>query len=80
VKAIRQYEFGAADTLRLEDVPDPVPGDGQVLIEVAAAGVHLLDTSIRAGTTGGPFPLADAAAAHIALEGRATTGKVVLTP
>jgi NADPH2:quinone reductase len=56
VKAIRQYEFGAADTLRFEDVPDPVPGDEQVLIEVAAAGVHLLDTSIRAGMTGGPFP------------------------
>jgi NADPH2:quinone reductase len=52
VKAIRQYEFGAADTLRFEDVPDPVPGDEQVLIEVAAAGVHLLDTSIRAGMTG----------------------------
>ncbi|WP_433282627.1 zinc-binding dehydrogenase [Pseudonocardia xinjiangensis] len=56
MKAIRQYEFGAADTLRFEDVPDPTPGEGQVVIDVAAAGVHLLDTSIRAGTTGGPFP------------------------
>jgi NADPH2:quinone reductase len=56
MKAIRQYEFGPAETLRYEDVTDPVPADGQVLVEVAAAGVHLLDTSIRAGETGGPFP------------------------
>ncbi|WP_219415219.1 zinc-binding dehydrogenase [Pseudonocardia nigra] len=33
------------------------PGAGEVLIEVAAAGVHLLDTVIRSGTSGGPFPL-----------------------
>ena len=57
MKAIRQYEFGPAETLRYEEVPDPVPGAGQVLVEVAAAGVHLLDTVIRSGTSGGPFPL-----------------------
>jgi NADPH2:quinone reductase len=57
VKAIRQHEFGPAETLRYEEVPDPVPGEGQVLIEVAAAGVHLLDTVIRSGTSGGPFPV-----------------------
>jgi NADPH:quinone reductase len=56
VKAIRQYEFGPAEMLRYEEVPDPVPGEGHVLVEVAAAGVHLLDTAIRAGETGGPFP------------------------
>jgi len=58
VEAIRQYEFGPAETLRYEEVvPDPVPGDGQVLVEVAAAGVHLLDTAIRSGVGAGPFPL-----------------------
>jgi NADPH:quinone reductase len=56
VKAIRQYEFGPAETLRYEEVPDPVPGEGQALVEVAAAGVHLLDTTIRSGASGGPFP------------------------
>ena len=56
MKAIRQYEFGPAETLRYEEVPDPVPGEGQVLIAVEAAGVHLLDTNIRSGMTGGPFP------------------------
>lgn len=55
--AIRQHAFGPPSTLRLEPVPDPVPGEGQVLIRVAAAGVHLLDTAIRSGVGGGPFPL-----------------------
>jgi NADPH2:quinone reductase len=55
--AIRQHEFGPPDVLRLEEVRDPEPGPAQVRIAVAAAGVHLLDTSIRAGTSGGPFPL-----------------------
>ncbi len=54
--AIRQYEFGPAENLRHEEVPDPEPGAGQVRIRVGAAGVHLLDTFIRAGMTGGPFP------------------------
>ncbi len=54
--AIRQHEFGPPETLRYEEVADPVPGAGQVLIRVAAAGVHLVDTNIRAGIEGGPFP------------------------
>lgn len=55
--AIRQYEFGPAETLLLEEVDDPHPGPSQVRIAVAASGVHLLDTKIRAGEQGGPFPL-----------------------
>ncbi len=53
--AIRQHEFGAADTLRYEEVDDPSPGPGQVRIAVAAAGIHLIDTRIRTGAPG-PFP------------------------
>ena len=55
--AIRQYEFGAPETLRFEQVLDPVPGEIQVRIGVQAAGVHLIDTMIRRGATGGPFAL-----------------------
>ncbi|MCL3836672.1 alcohol dehydrogenase catalytic domain-containing protein [Aeromicrobium duanguangcaii] len=47
--AIRHHDFGPADILRLETLPDLVPGEGQVRIRVDAVGVHLLDTSIRAG-------------------------------
>ncbi|GAA0262085.1 zinc-binding dehydrogenase [Saccharothrix mutabilis subsp. mutabilis] len=57
MRAIRQYEFGSPDVLRYERVADPTPGEGQVLIDVAAAGVHLLDTSIRRGEAGGPWPV-----------------------
>jgi NADPH2:quinone reductase len=55
--AIRQHEFGPAEVLRYEEVPDPHPGPGRVRIKVAAAGIHLLDTAIRQGVHGGPFPL-----------------------
>ncbi len=50
--AIRQYEFGPAENLRFEEVPDPEPTAGQVRITVAAAGVHLVDTTIRKGGFG----------------------------
>ncbi len=57
--AIRQHEFGPAENLAYEEVADPVPAEGQVRIAVEAAGVHLLDTAIRKGQSGGPFPLPD---------------------
>ncbi|MEU6986864.1 zinc-binding dehydrogenase [Streptomyces sp. NPDC046324] len=53
--AIRLHAFGPAENLTYEEVEDPVPGPGQVRIAVTAAGVHLLDTSLRLGATG-PFP------------------------
>jgi NADPH2:quinone reductase len=57
MRAIRLHEFGPASNLILEELPDPQPGDGQVRIVVEAAGVHVLDTTIRSGASGGPFPL-----------------------
>lgn len=53
---IRQYEFGPADTLRYEQADDPRPGEGQVRIAVQAAGVHLIDTVLRAGVRRGSAP------------------------
>lgn len=40
-----------------EEVADPEPGAGHVRIAVRAAGVHLIDTAIRAGADRLPFPL-----------------------
>ncbi|MFC8382935.1 zinc-binding dehydrogenase [Nocardia sp. NPDC057272] len=54
--AIQLHEFGPAENLRYESIPDPTPGPGQVRIEVAACGVHLVDTALRRGEPG-PFPV-----------------------
>jgi len=55
MQAIRLHAFGPAENLTLEQTADPEPGPGQVRIAVAAAGVHLLDTTIREGMRG-PLP------------------------
>ena len=39
MQAIRVHQFGGLDALVAEDVPRPVPGDGEVLLRVKAAGV-----------------------------------------
>ena len=49
MKAIRVKEFGGPEVLRLEEVPDPKPGAGQVVVRIKAAGVNPVDTYIRAG-------------------------------
>jgi NADPH2:quinone reductase len=50
MKAIVVKEFGAPDVMKFEDVPDPTPGPGQVLVRVHAVGVNPVETYIRAGT------------------------------
>src|SRR5918999_1701990 len=55
--AIRLHESGPATNLVLDDLPDPTPAEGQVRIAVEAAGVHLLDTTLRSGDSGTPIPL-----------------------
>lgn len=59
MKVIRQYEFGGPDRLRFEEAADPWPGVGQVRIAVEASGVHLIDTTIRSGTSFGASPPPD---------------------
>lgn len=49
MKAIRIHEFGGPEVMRLEDVPDPQAGAGQVVVKVVAAGVNPVDAYIRAG-------------------------------
>ncbi len=55
--AVRLHAFGPAANLRYEEVDDPSPGPGQARIAVAAAGVHLIDTALRAGRPMGPLAL-----------------------
>jgi NADPH:quinone reductase len=44
VKAIQIEEFGGPEVLKLVEVPDPEGGDGQVVVDVARAGVNFADT------------------------------------
>jgi NADPH:quinone reductase len=43
MRAIQCDRFGGPDVLALTDVPDPVPGEGQVVVDVTAAGVNYAD-------------------------------------
>jgi NADPH:quinone reductase len=49
MKAIRVHKFGGPEVLTYEDVPDPTPGDGQVLVRIRAVGVNPVETYVRAG-------------------------------
>jgi NADPH:quinone reductase len=44
VKAIQIEEFGGPEVLKVAEVPDPEPGDGQVVVNVARAGMNFADT------------------------------------
>ncbi len=49
MKAIRVHEFGAPDVMRVEDVAEPVPGAGEVVVQLAGIGVNPVETYIRSG-------------------------------
>lgn len=51
MRAVVYDRYGSTDQLRLEDVPVPSPGDGQVLVEVVATSINLSDWE---GLTGRP--------------------------
>jgi NADPH:quinone reductase len=49
MRAVRIDSFGGPEVLVPVDVPDPVPGPGEVLVRIAAAGVNRADALLRAG-------------------------------
>lgn len=57
MKAIQIHAFGGPEVLTYEDVPCPVPGQGQALIRVATAGVGPWDAWVREGKSVLPQPL-----------------------
>lgn len=50
MKAIRVHQFGGPEVLRFEDLPDPEPAEGEVVVWVQAAGVNPVDTYLRSGS------------------------------
>jgi NADPH:quinone reductase len=49
VRAVEVTRFGGPEVLELVERPTPRQGDGEVVVEVAAAEVLFLDTQLRAG-------------------------------
>ncbi|MFA3877939.1 zinc-binding dehydrogenase [Streptomyces sp. MMCC 100] len=54
--AVQVASFGAPEVLTLVDLPDPVPGPGQVVVGMVAADVIFLDTLLRTGWGQDIFP------------------------
>ena len=49
MKAICIHTFGEPEVMQLEEIPDPQPGPGQVVVRVQAVGVNPVETYIRSG-------------------------------
>src|SRR5918996_1510824 len=50
MKAVVVREFGPAEVMKLEEVPNPSPGPGQMLVRAKAIGVNPVEVYIRSGT------------------------------
>src|SRR5258705_842709 len=55
-KAVQFDSYGGIDVLEVRDVPRPVPGAGEVLVEVRAAGINISEAVIRSGAVRDLFP------------------------
>ena len=56
MRAIEVTEYGGPEQLRVIDRPEPTPGPGQLVVDVAAAGVNFIDTYKRSGIYPVPLP------------------------
>ena len=70
MKAIRVESFGGPEVLRLEELPVPEPGAGQVLVNVEAAGLNYIDVYHRTGLYPNPLPFT------LGLEGAGTVARL----
>ena len=55
-KAVQFDSYGGIDVLEVRDVHRPVPGTGEVLVQVRAAGINISEAAIRAGAVREMFP------------------------
>jgi NADPH:quinone reductase-like Zn-dependent oxidoreductase len=56
MKAAQIDEFGPASVIKVREIPQPEPGDGQVLVEVHASSLNPFDTAVREGHAKPPLP------------------------
>ena len=57
MKAVRFHEFGGPEVLRYEDVEQPVPAAGEVLVRVISTSFNPVEGNIRLGVMQGPIPV-----------------------
>jgi len=80
MKAVRVHVCGGPESLRYEDVEMPVPGEGEALVKIAAAGVNFIDVQHRSGrykAPGLPFTLGSEAAGTVTAIGSGVTDVAV---
>lgn len=66
MKAVAYETTGGPEVLQFRDLPDPVPGPGEVLVKVAACGVNRLDILQRTGQTRAKPPMPHVVGSEIA--------------
>lgn len=79
MRAVRVDEFGGPGVLVVREVPDPVPGPGQVLVEVSGVNIIYLDTLIRSGLAEDHFPVTPPYVPGGGVSGRVVEGDRGLT-
>jgi len=57
MRAVVLHEHGGPEKLIVQSVPDPVPGESEVLVQLEAISINHLDLKIRRGTAGYPIAL-----------------------
>jgi NADPH:quinone reductase-like Zn-dependent oxidoreductase len=77
---LRIREHGGPAVIRREDDPEPVPGPGEVVVDVTHVGMNHLDVWVRRGVPGHTFPLPLIPGADIAGIRRDTGERVVVFP
>ncbi|HSF41508.1 MAG TPA: quinone oxidoreductase [Thermoanaerobaculia bacterium] len=76
MKAIRVHTPGGPEALKLDEVPDPTPREGEAVVRVEAAGVNFIDVYFRTGLYKGPslpFTLGQEAAGTVTAVGPGVT-------
>lgn len=76
MKAIRVHTPGGPEALKLDEIPDPTPRDGEAAVHVEAAGLNFIDVYFRTGlykSASLPFTLGQEAAGTVAAVGPGVT-------
>jgi NADPH:quinone reductase len=76
MKAIRIAAPGGSDVMKLEEIPTPKPGKGELLVKLTAAGLNYIDTYQRSGMYKMPLPFTpgNEGAGHVEAVGEGVTG------